>query len=169
MKVFFGRRSLVIMAIVLMVVSGLMSHFIVLANDRHIVQLRHSKQQAEETIRNLWENASQAERNADAAVMVALLARTEGGEAMLLRQYYMSRAGEGMEQTAQPLLDMLRRNDATHQQVVDRINDTYISVANTEGDIDTLEQHNETIAHFAFFLQLLSLMLILLTREIPHG
>ncbi len=163
----FRRRLLTVAAIVLMISSALLSFFLVQENDRHLADLRRSEEKMDQAIRTLWERMSEADRTADTAVIVSLLAKDSTPETAELKRYYLERAG--MTQPTASLMEVVKAADTARSRSVDGINDIYLSRIDVENEIMAREAANKRTADFAFLLQLMSLVLIILTREMPGG
>ncbi len=162
----FQRRVLTIAAIVMMVSSALLSFFLVQQNDKQIAELKRSEEKIDQNIRTLWNNASEAERNADTAVIISLLAKTDTPETLELKHYYLSRMG--ITQPNAAIMDVLKAANDKRSHTVDAVNDLYISQLGVQNEITAREAANKRSANFAFLLQLIALVLVILTREM-HG
>jgi positive regulator of sigma E activity len=161
----FRRHLLTIIAVAVMISSAVLSFFFVQENDRRIAELKRNEETMDQSIRTYWEDAAQAERNADAAVIVSLLVKDGAPEAAALKQYYLARAG--VERTGAPLMDVLKAAGEARRHAVDKVNDTYISRVEVENEIMIRESANKRSANIAFLLQLIGLVLVILTREVP--
>jgi hypothetical protein len=161
----FHRRLLTIMAIAMMLCSSLISFFVVQQDDRHISDLKREAEKAEQDIRATWDTMLARERRADMAVIVSLLADNASPAAGELKAYYRARAG--IEKQGAPLMDVLKASDGERDRSVDAINTVYEKHLDMQGEITRLEERNKLIANLAFFLQLVSLVLVILTREMP--
>ncbi len=161
----YHRRMLTVAAIVMMISSAMISFFLVQENDHHINDLKRNEEKTEQAIRTLWNNTDYAMRSADSAVIVSLLANDDSPESQAVKHYYFARAGAAPSGMA--LTDLLKAADEKQKRAVNAINDQYIAQLDMENEIMAREARNKRYADFAFLLQLISLVLVILKHEMP--
>lgn len=166
-KRFVQRKPLVMLAIVSMIASGFLTFFFVHENDKTIMVLRGDVQRLETSIRDNWNEATQSARSSDAAVLVSLLANDTDADQRALKQYYLQRLPQQMQQMPS-LVSLVQAADAERTKQLDAINDTYLEKIDVESDIARLEQRNALYAAIAFFLQMAGLVLVVITRDLPE-
>lgn len=160
----YDRRTLAGGAIFLMIASALISSLLVHENERRIAAMKSEQAGLDETIRRLWDDAERMDRDVDAAVLVSLALQSEGTHTPL-KQYYLRRLHAPTNASAVTLLQLA---DAERQKTIDTINDTYIRRTNMETTISQREQDNILYINVAHLLQLLSVILVILSRDMQH-
>lgn len=168
LKHLWRRKPLVLVAVLLMAFSSLLSYLCVNRGMRQIEALKQQSAKIEAFIHDEWSNIGQANRDADDAVVVSLLARGDDAESKAIRQYYRARLGKNRA-GGKSLIAALKAADAQQQQRLDTINDNYLRQTVIESDIERLEKWNMFSANLAFVLQVVGLLMVIITRDMPDS
>ena len=157
---------MVLIAILLMAGSAMLNYFVINANNAKISAMTLDAQKLDTLIHDDWYNAGQLYRDADAAVIVSLLAEKDAPEAESIKRHYLSRL-DSVKSNETSLPKILKIVDAQHLAKVEAINNTYLQKLSIENDIMQLSHQNGLFSNISFFLQIMGLVLVIISREMP--
>jgi hypothetical protein len=165
-NLFFTRKSLVLLAILLTASSALITYFLVNTPNTRLMHLKNQESVLDSKIRDFWFDATQINRDADMAVLILLLDDQKQIAPEILKKHFFARLD--LENTAKiGIPEILKKAEETRHAKIDGINSTYIEHLALEKQIGEAEGKITFFSNIAFFLQIFGLILIILTRDMP--
>lgn len=160
------RKIILLFAIAMMITSALMSYFFVRKNESIIDLLKIEMQTKQMLIRDIWANIGQMENKANnVAILISILAKEETTETKKLLNYYLS-AFPDIKNNAN-IFNILEIIDQDKKANIENINNLYLEQSNIQATIIALERSNKFYSDLAFFLQILSLVMIIFIKDFP--
>lgn len=156
-----SRRLLVAIALIAMVAAGLVSFFLVKEQEAEIRALTQSNMLIENKMQSHWQTINGDETRAHTSVLVWLLTRSDKEQHAELKTFFNIEE----TQSSQSLAQLLSEQVKSKQIKLDSINDLYIEKLAIQEQIIDLTQRNERYVLIAFCLQMISLVLIIITRD----
>ncbi len=150
-------------AVLMMIASALISYFIVKQNEPKITLLKIEIQSKQALIRDIWTNIGQTDAKANSAVLISVLVDHKNEAVLKLLDYYLSGFPNLKENTN--VFEILKALDQDKKNNIDIINNLYIEQENLQNKITELESLNKFYSDIAFFLQILSLVIIILKKD----
>lgn len=164
LKKFFSHFIL-FFAITMMVGSALISYFLTRQNDLQISSLNMEMENKQNLIRDVWNNIGKKESRADIAVLVLMFSDRENKDIAELREYYLSEFS--VNKTNATVLDILKTVADEKKSGIEYINDLYFEETVIKNKISNIEQSNKLYSNIAFFLQIFSLLLVIVKKDMP--
>ena len=130
------------------------------------MELKQQSQKMETLIRDDWYDSGQVYRDIDAAVIVSLLTKNASKEDEALKQEYITRLAK-FANGEKSLLKILEKADEQYQNKTNAIDDIYLKQTTLEESAMALEHKNMLYANIAFLLQIIGLVLVIVTRDLP--
>lgn len=168
------RWRLVIFALVMMVGSGLLGHYAVSHNGRTLRAMEQEAARIGERIDGQWQAVERFERNAGYVVTLSMLARLEKGEERwkldALRDDAFRHLLPGWASGADvsSLKRLMEEADSQRARTIERINLLYGERIALVQRAAALEEDNRMLTSLAFFMQLLGVVLVTLTRDMEE-
>jgi hypothetical protein len=159
------NNKAILIAIVMMVSSAAISYFYVLQNEPLIDSLKVDMQNKQSYIRDIWTNSAQVENKADIAILISLMTKNETKESKQLIDHFLSAIPNLKDKS--DLFEILRAIELEKKISIENINNLYIQKEKIENKIFSLEKKNKLYSDIAFFLQMLSLVIIIIKDDIP--
>ncbi len=151
-------------ALSMMVGSSLISYFLVRQNDAKISSFRMEVQSKEALIRDIWNNIGRKEAKADTMILLSNLSNINNADLIKLKKYYLSDYPE-LKESFNPA-DILTVIEQEKKSDIDHINNLYLEQADIQNMVYEKERSNKLYADIAFFLQILSLVLIIIRNDV---
>lgn len=149
-------------AITMMIGSALISYFLTRQNDLQIASLNMQMQDKQNLTRDIWSNIGKKESRADIAVLVLLFSNKENKDIAELKKHYLSEFS--VDETNANVLDILKTVADEKNASIEFINDLYFEESIIKNKISNIEQSNKLYSNIAFFLQLFSLLLVVIKK-----
>ncbi len=158
--------SITIIAIGMIVTSGILQYFIIIPSDHKISEYRQAIADNQTLIKDLWGSFSINENKVNAALTISALTTKENSEAQKVRDYYLL-AFPSLNKNA-PISEIIQAMDKERNDTIEYINRLYAKQTDIQTEIATLDMSKKRLADVAFFLQMLSLMLVIIKKDIPN-
>ncbi len=164
-----ARWSLILFALFVMIASGMASTLMIQRLDMGIADMRRQVAEDDVLIRSLWQGVLQDENKTHLMVMYALL--SDGDERADAKALYAAYAdflklNVGQEVSLKALPSVLRARESKTFDKINRIDDTYLQKQSREAEIGILSYRKSLIVNIALFLQLFSLAIITIVRDL---
>lgn len=159
------RFSIVIFSILLMICSAVVSYSLVRKNDDEIANLQSEIKNKQETINNLWQSSLNHEAKIDNAILISLLSKNHKKDYSKIIKHYTESEDDSIDGLVKSL-DQVREDK---ENIIKLINNLYDEKIIAENEITKKSQKNKSYTIIAIFLQLLSVVLITLTRDLNVG
>jgi hypothetical protein len=153
-------------AIGMIVTSGILQYFIIIPSDHKISEYRQAIVDNQTLIRDLWNSFSINENKVNAALTISALTTKDNSEAQKVRDYYLL-AFSSLSRNAQ-IQDIIKAMDKERNDTIDYINRIYAKQSDIQEEIAVLDMSKKRLADVAFFLQMISLMLVIIKKDIPN-
>lgn len=157
-------RLILFIAITMMVVSALISYFLVMRNNPTLAMLKMQAQDKQALIRDVWNNIGRKESVANTLILLTVLSNKDNSEAVKVKQHYLEEFPEVPKNAG--ALAMLTAVERAKTSDIDYINTIYLEQTTLQNNIAEIERHQKQYADIAFFLQILSLVLIIVRRDV---
>lgn len=164
-----ARWTIIIMALFAMMTSAMMAANIVRKSDGLITTIQKEISSHENIITSLWQNALAEENKAHHVVLYALITHQQNNPDIAdLDKDYKKFSSLGFEQplSLKEVPALLNTIDTEKQNTIDNINDRFLEKQKLEQEITLLAQKNTTLWNIAMFIQLLSLAIITIVRDL---
>lgn len=161
----FFSKIILICAIALMIASALVSYFLVRQNEPIITSLKTEVQSKQMLIRDIWSNTSKKESRADIAVILSVLHTMGGKDFDQIKKYYLEDFPSLTEKST--VLEVIKEASEETQRNREYINNLYLEQTSLQNKIDEMERKNKFYTDIAFFLQILSVLMIMLLKDYP--
>ncbi len=168
---YMHNKSLIVIAIIMMVGSGILGHYIISHNEKEIRSLQQDTERIDRIINEQWQDTARFERNTSYAVIISMLTRMEKGsdkwKLEALRDdffHYLLPGKSGRTADLNSLKKLIKEAAEEREDAIDMVNDLYIDRSDMVMRISALEEDNRFFISLAFFMQLLGLVLVTLTR-----
>lgn len=142
-----NRKFLVCVAVSMMIISGLLSFFFIEHNQTKIVSLTSTQKEKQDLIRDIWFDLNEIKRQAETDVILNTLMKQTNGK------------------TPDEIREIAR---GIQDKKLDQINTVYVETRQLSEQSQTLEAQNRLLSNIMFFFQLLGLILVIITRELPE-
>lgn len=150
----------------MMVSSAMISYFFVRQNEPKIALLRNEAQSKQALIRDVWNNIVKKESRADMAILLSTLPMREGVDIQALKRNYLLDFPELTETSSvRDIIQSVKQETARNGEYIDNL---YLEQAAIQNKISEIESKNKLYSDIAFFLQILSLVLIILRKDLPE-
>lgn len=161
----FFSKIILICAIILMIISALVSYFLVRQNEPIITSLKTEVQNKQMLIRDIWSNTSKKESRADIAVILSVLHTMGGKDFDQIKKYYLEDFPNLTEKST--VLEVIKEASEETQKNREYINNLYLEQTDLQNKIDEMERKSKFYTDIAFFLQILSVLMIMLLKDYP--
>ena len=159
------RQLILFTAITLMISSALISYFLVKESNAEILILKNEVQAKQSLIRDVWNNTIRKNNKVDVALLASLLGDKNNNDLAKIRDYYLSSLSDLAKNA--DITEILKAAEQQQNTAIEFINDLYIEQTGIQNKVSKLERESKLYSDIAFFLQILSLILIVLNRDIP--
>ncbi len=163
------RWSLIVGALCIMAGSAFVSAQFVQKNDRIITALHTKVERQNELIRTLWQDtAIQENRMHMLALYTALAHSTNDPILNIVAEHYAQNLFPQSKTpiSAQKIPTFINQIEARKERVINRIDDLYIEKIAWEEQIAQRSQYNVLYVSLALFMQLLSVAMITIVRDL---
>lgn len=144
--------------------SGVMNYYWVIPLDKQIAKDRQEISAKQALIKDVWENITYKESKADVAILILALAKEDKDNAQKISAYYLSLLNLPQDLA---LIEVVKALENEKKNKVDYINRLYDEQVKLSSQILSLETAKKHYADIAFFLQILSLILIIIKKDMP--
>lgn len=141
----------------------MISYTYVMDTQPHITALKAEVENKKVLIRDVWGSLARVEGQADMGVLLSLADVEDKDSLKALKEHYLKRL-PGLDHTsnAQAIIAALEKQS---QEKVDYINQLYLQQTQLQENVSNMERKAKFYADLAFFMQILSLILILLRKD----
>lgn len=150
-------------ALAMMIISALITHFVIMKNQPILDSLKVSAQSKQALIREVWGAVGKKESRADIAILISVLPTKNDKDISYIKKRYLRDFPNLTESSS--VLDIAAAVDLESGISGEYIDKLYLEQASIQGEISEIESNNKRYAEIAFFLQTLSLVLIILRKE----
>lgn len=155
-----------VVAITTMLGSALISYFYVKQHDEIIASLKMQSQTQQTYIRDIWSGIGKREERSNTAIILTMLPTKDEKDVRLIKQRYLENIGTlNVHSNVMEIIDQVAKENARDAE---KINDTYLEHVELQETISELEQSTKFHSNLAIFLQILSVIALLLRKEILH-
>ncbi len=159
------KTIIIFASIVLMLSSALTSYFLVRSNEPIIAELKTDFQDKQTLIRDVWNNTSNNETKANIAILLSTLADTNKPNITKLIDNYLANFKQlNHNNSAFEILEAVKTENQNNIEYIDNL---YLEQTSIQNKINSIERSNKLYSDIAFFLQILSLTLIILEKTTP--
>ena len=159
------KTIIIFASIVLMLSSALTSYFLVRSNEPIIADLKADLQDKQTMIRDVWNSNANNETKANIAILLSTLAdTTKPNITMLIDNYLANFKNLNHRNTPFEILEAVKSENQNNIEYIDNL---YLEQTTIQNKINSIERSNNLYADIAFFLQILSLTLIILEKTTP--
>lgn len=159
------KTIIIFASIVLMLSSALTSYFLVRRNEPIIADLKADLQDKQTLIRDVWNNTANNETKANIAILLSTLADTSKPSITMLIDNYLANFKK-LNHHNSPF-EILEAVKSENQNNIEYIDNLYLEQTTIQNKINSIERSNKLYSDIAFFLQILSLTLIILEKTTP--
>jgi hypothetical protein len=150
-------------ALSMMVSSATISYFFVRYNEPFIASLRLEAQSKQALIRDVWNNIIKKESRADIAILLSILPVKPRTDLQVVKRNYLLDFAELSEKsTAEEIIKAVKNESKQSGEYIDNL---YLEQIKVQNKIAEIEAKNKLYSDIAFFLQILSLVLIILRKD----
>lgn len=162
----FLSKLILFLALSMMVSSAMISYFFVRQNEPRITSLRMEAQSKQALIKDVWNTIVKKESRADIAILLSTLSVKEGTNIQAIKRNYLVDFPELTETTsAEDIIKSVKKETTKSGEYIDNL---YLEQVTLQNKIAEIEGSNKLYSDIAFFLQILSLVLIILRRDFPE-
>lgn len=154
------------LALAMMVSSAIISYFFVRQNELLIASLRMEAQNKQALIKDVWNNIVKKESRADLAILLSVLPVKDELEIQTIKKNYLTDFSELTETSS--ALDIVKVIKKETQHNGEYIDNLYLEQVAIQNKFNAIEASNKLYSEIAFFLQILSLVLIILRKDFPE-
>lgn len=162
----FFSKFVLFIALSMMVSSAMISYFFVRQNEPWIASLRMEAQNKQALIRDVWNTIVKSESRADIAILLSVLPLKDGTDIQAIKKKYLVDFPELTETSN--ALDIIKAAKNETTQSGEYIDNLYLEQVTIQNKISEIESKNKLYSDIAFFLQILSLVLIILRKDLPE-
>lgn len=162
----FLSKLVLVLALSMMVSSAMISYFFVRQNEPRLASLRIEAQNKQALIRDVWNNIVTKESRADIAILLSVLPLKDGADIQAIKRNYLFDFPELTETSS--ALDIIKAAKKETTQSGEYIDNLYLEQVTVQNKISEIESKNKLYSDIAFFLQILSLVLIILRKDLPE-
>lgn len=160
----FLNKLVLFIALSMMVSSAMISYFFVRQNEPQINFLRTEVQAKQALIRDVWNNIVKKESRADIAILLSVLTVRDGTNIQAIKRNYLIDFPELNEQSStEDIIKEVKKETMRNGEYIDNL---YLEQAAIQDKISRIEHSSKLFSDAAFFLQILSLILIILRRDL---
>lgn len=157
-------RFILYFAIFMMILSAWLNYFYVLRLNPEIAGYKMSVEDKRNLIRDIWNNVIRRESKIDVVILLKLLQSQNNEETNKVINHYLNEYSEIPKNVA--LSEMLLALDQSKKTDLDYVDSIYLEQVAIQNKVNELEEKQKTYVNLAFFMQILSLLLIILRRDI---
>lgn len=150
----------------MMVSSAMISYFFVRQNEPRIASLRMEAQSKQALIRDVWNTIVKKESRADIATLLSTLPVKDGTDIQAIKRNYLIDFPELTETSS--AVDIIKAAKKETMKSGEYIDNLYLEQVTVQNKISEIESKNKLYSDIAFFLQILSLVLIILKKDSPE-
>lgn len=165
------RWTIIISSLIFMALSAMFSAHAVHKNDNKINTLNRKIAQQNDIITSLWKNTETAENRLQMVALYSAIARNHNDSALkkFADQYadYITPKSQ-QKASSKDMSEILNELNTIRNQSLERINEIFLENLRWEENIAKLKQKNTFFVNFALFIQLLSVAIITITRDLKR-
>ncbi len=145
-----------------MICSALISYILVSKNDDEIANLQADINKKTEAIDNIWQSSLDLEERINNAILISLLSKNNDQDYSKIIKYYTKLENNSIDN----LTKLLKNTQQDKENIIKIINDIYSEKVVAENEITKRTAENKFYTAITIFLQLLSVVLITITRDL---
>ncbi len=157
------RKIILTIAIIMMASSALLNYFYVLSNDPKVSALKMSVQDKQSLVRDVWNNVVRRENKIDIIFLLKLLQNKNYNETAEVIYHYLNDYPEIPKNAT--IIEILSALDNSKKSDLNTIDNLYFEQVTMQNKISELETEQKKYANIAFFMQIFSLLLIVVRRD----
>lgn len=157
---------IILTAIVMMVSSALISYFLVRRHEPIILELKNKMQDKQALIRDVWSTINRQENRADISILLSLLKAHNSEEVNEIKKLYL--VGFSGLNSQSNAIEIATAVILEREQSIKRIDSLYLEELEIQEKISEMERKNKIYSDIAFFMQILSLVIIIARKDIPE-
>jgi hypothetical protein len=146
-----------------MVVSALLNYAYVLSSDHDVSRLKMDVQNNQALIRDVWNSVLRREAKVDVVVLLKLLQTVNKPETAEIINHYLKEYSEIPNKGN--AVQILLASDKSKANDLDYIDSLYLEQVKNQVVIDRIESEKKIYVSIAFFMQIFSLLLIIVRRD----
>ncbi|HAT8111892.1 TPA: hypothetical protein JA346_07560 [Legionella pneumophila] len=152
-----------ILALSMMVSSAVISYFFIRQNELLISSLKMQAQNKQILIKDVWNNIVKKETRADIAILLSVLPVKDEVEVQAIKKDYLRDFSEltGTSSTA----DIVKEVKKEIERYGEYIDNLYLDQVTIQNKATAIEGSNKLYSEIAFFLQIFSVVLIILRKD----
>jgi hypothetical protein len=158
-------RLILFFAITTMVGSGVLSYFFVRQNEPIILSLKNDAQNKQSLIKDVWNSTLKKESRADIAILLSALTTKENTDIKSIKKRYLTDFSNLSDSSSiQAIIEAVELESKKNGDYIDNL---YLEQVSIQNKISEIEANNKAYSEIAFLLQMCSLVLIIIRKDMP--
>lgn len=159
-------KLVLLVALAMMISSAMISYFFVRQNEPRMSALKNDAQSKQALIRDVWSNITKKENRADMAIILSAVPAKDKADIQTIKKSYLIDFPELTADSSMTEIIIAVKKDAVRNG--EYIDNLYLEQAAINKQLSEIEAKNKLYSDIAFFLQILSLVLIILRKDFPE-